>query len=109
MTSWTEAWIELLKKNGRTRNYIISKHAFLRMGERDISDDDLQRCSLEGQFLEHQGHGQNVKVLLQGECNDGSTFFMVVALAYPRPVIVTVGRFSDGIWEDLGAMKKRKK
>ncbi len=109
LTSWPEAWLELLKKTGRTRNYIISKHAFKRMGERDISDDDVQRCSLEGQYIEHQGHGRDLKILLQSECDDGSTFYMVVALSFPRPVIVTVCRFIDGIWDDLGPMKKRKK
>ena len=109
MPSWHEAWLELLKKTGRTRSYIISNHAFIRMGERDISDDDVQRCPLEGQYIEHQEHGQDLKVLLRGECDDGSTFYMVVALAFQRPVIVTVCRFKDEVWDDLGPMKKRKK
>ena len=109
MTSWRDAWLKLLRKAGRSRNYIYSNHAFKRMGERTISDDDVQRCSMEGQYIEHQEHGQDLKVLLQGECDDGSTFYMVVALVYPRPVIVTVCRFRDEIWDDLGAMKKRRK
>jgi hypothetical protein len=108
LTSWLEAWIVLLREIGRTRNYIISRHAFDRMGERDISEDDVHRCSLTGQYIEFQGHGRDLKILLQSECDDGSPFYMVIALAFPRPVIVTVCRFADGIWDDLGAMKKRK-
>ena len=91
MPTRPEAWLELLKKAGNARDYIISKHAFVRMGEREISDDDVQRCSLEGQYIEYQGHGQDLKVLLQSECDDGSTC-----------------RFKDEIWDDLGPMKKRK-
>ncbi|NQS74831.1 MAG: DUF4258 domain-containing protein [Peptococcaceae bacterium] len=108
LTSRPEAWLELLRKAGKTRSYIISKHAFNRMGERTISDDDVHRCSLEGHYIECQGHGQDLKVVLQGECEDGSVFYMVVALAFPRPVIVTVCRFKAEIWDDKGPMKKRK-
>lgn len=78
------------------------------MGERNISDDDVQRCLLEGQYIEHQDHGRDIKYLMQSECDDGSTFYMVVASTQPRPVIVTVCRFRDEIWEDLGPMKRRK-
>jgi hypothetical protein len=34
---------------------------------------------------------------------------MIVALRFPRPVIVTVCRFQDEAWEDLGPFKKRRK
>lgn len=108
MVSWLEAWLNYLRAAGKGRDYIISKHAHIRMGERNVSDDDVQRCLLEGQYLEHQDHGRDIKYLLQSECGDGSTFYMVVASAQPRPVIVTVCRFRDEVWEDLGPMKRRK-
>lgn len=108
MTSWNEAWLELIRASGKGRNYIISRHAHIRMGERDISDDDLQRCLMEGQYLEHQDHGKDVKYLLQSQCDDGTNFYLVIAYREPRPVIVTVCRFVEEAWDDLGPMKKRK-
>ena len=62
-----------------------------------------------GNILNTRGTAQDIKFLLQDTCDDGSVFYMVVALAYPRPVIVTVCRYMDGVWDDLGPMKKRKK
>ncbi|SFH40902.1 hypothetical protein SAMN05660649_05101 [Desulfotomaculum arcticum] len=63
---------------------------------------------LEGQYLEHQDHGRDIKYLLQNECDDGTIFYMVVASVQPRPVIVTDCRFRDEVWEDLGPMKRRR-
>ena len=67
MTSWHEAWLIILREAGRTRNYIISKHASDRMGLRDISEDEVHECSLTGQFIELQGYERDLKILLQGE------------------------------------------
>ncbi len=109
-------WIALLRKAARERNagnleegYIISRHALQRMGERGIAEEDITKCGLEGKVLETQDHGRDIKVLVQGVDSEGQDFYMVVALRFPRPVIVTVCRFRDEAWEDLGPFKKRRK
>ncbi|KKM11090.1 hypothetical protein SY88_10165 [Clostridiales bacterium PH28_bin88] len=108
-------WIALLRKAARERRagnkergYIISQHAFRRMGERGVAEEDITRCGLEGEVLENQDHGRDLKVLVQGVDAEGLDFYMVVALSFPRPVIVTVCRFQEEAWEDLGTFKKRR-
>lgn len=109
------AWIVLLRKAAKERRagkeeqgYIISQHAFRRMGERGIAEEDILRFALEGEVLETQDHGRDLKVLVQGVDGEGQGFYMVVALSFPRPVIVTVCRFREDAWEDLGPFKKRR-
>lgn len=98
-----------LRSAAKRRIYTISSHAFQRMGERAITEEDIEKCGLEGQVLEEQDHEGDVKLLVQGIDSEGEFFYMVVALAYPRPVIVTVCRFREEAWEDLGSTKKRKR
>jgi hypothetical protein len=109
------AWIVILRKAARerrdgqaARGYIISKHAFEMMGLRGIAEEDIMHCALEGEVLETQEHGRDFKVLVQGIDSEGQAFYMVVALSFPRPVIVTVCRFREDAWEDLGSFKKRR-
>ena len=101
-------WVALLRKAVEQRTHIISSHARIRMGERNVSEVDVSDCCLYGQVIEEQDHGRDVKVLLQGVDTNGEAFFIVVALKYPRPVIVTVSRFLDDTWGDLGQFKKRR-
>lgn len=98
-----------LRSAASQRSYVISRHAFQRMGERGITEEDIERCGRAGQVLERQGHGGDVKLLVQGTDGEGEVFFMVVALAYPRPVIVTVCRFREDVWEDLGSSTMRRR
>lgn len=101
-------WVVLLRKAAKERTYIISKHALQRMGERNIAEEDVNKCAAEGEVMEVQKHERDVKVLLSGVDADGKEFYLVVALRYPRPVIVTVCRFREEAWEDLGPFKKRR-
>ncbi len=73
-------WISLVRKAARQRAYKISKHAFQRMGERDVSEECLEKCLLEGEPLEEQDHGRDIKVLLKGEDENHQEFYAVVAL-----------------------------
>lgn len=102
-------WVVILREAAKRRTYIISGHARQRMGERDIAEEDLARCAAEGEVLEVQDHGRDVKVLVRGVDGEGCAFYIVAALAYPRPVIVTVCRFREEAWEDLGPFKRRKR
>jgi len=78
------------------------------MGERNIAEDEVARCAAEGKVLEVQHHGRDVKVLVEGVDGEGRKFYLVAALSFPRPVIVTVCRFREEAWEDLGPFKKRR-
>lgn len=100
-------WLVILRKAVENRNYIISGHAMRRMGEREITVADLESCFIVGEFIEDQGHGENVKALLKGLDCKNQEFYIVVALAFPKPVIVTVCRFQKDAWEDIGSFKKR--
>ncbi len=90
------------------QSYIISQHASQRMGERGIAEEDITKCALEGKLLETQDHDRDIKVLVQGVDSEDNEFYIVVALSYPRPVIVTVCRFREEAWDDLGRLKKRR-
>lgn len=69
-------WIVILQKAAKERTYIISRHAHQRMGERDIAEEDVARCAAEGQVLEVQDHGRDVKVLVQGVDGEGREFYL---------------------------------
>jgi len=81
-----------LRSAASQHSYLISQHAFQRMGERGITEEDVKRCALGGRIVGKQDHGGDVKLIVQGTDHDGEVFYMVVALAYPRPVVVTVCR-----------------
>jgi hypothetical protein len=102
-----QQWLVILRKAVENRSYIISSHATRRMGEREITVADLEACLTVGEFIEDQDHGENVKALLRGTDCKSQEFYTVVALAFPRPVIVTVCRFQKDAWEDMGPFKKR--
>ena len=104
-----EKWLVILREAVPGHSYIISTHAKSRMGERSISVFDIDRCALQGTFIESQDHGRDPIALIQGVDEEGEKFYMAVALRYPRPVIVTVCRFLEEAWEDLGQFKQRKR
>lgn len=104
MTPWTV----ILRKAAQDRSYLISKHAHQRMGQRCVSEEELAKCLSQGVELETQDHGRDIKVLLQGTDSNGKGFYIVAALSYPRPVVVTVCRFRDEAWEELDLRKEDK-
>ena len=102
-----QQWLTILRKAVENRSYIISSHAMRRMGEREITISDLESCLMVGEFLEDQDHGENVKALFRGIDCKSQEVYTIVALAFPRPVIVTICRFRKDAWEDIGSFKKR--
>jgi hypothetical protein len=103
-----EAWLVILRKAVGDCSYIISGHARDRMGERSISVQDLEECALHGNFIESQDHGQDLKALIQWVDEEGVDFYMVLALRYPAPIVVTVCRFREEAWADTDFFKRRK-
>lgn len=98
----------LLRSTAQERRFLISKHAFQRMGERGIDEEDVEKCALLGKVIESQDHGDDIKLLLQSMDFEGQDFYMIVALRHPEPsIIVTVCRFLKDVWGDQGSFRKR--
>jgi len=74
-------WIVFLRTAIKDSKYIISDHAFERMGQRGITIEDVERCVIEGQVVDKQGHGENVKWVLRERDEEGEIFFAIVALS----------------------------
>lgn len=103
-------WIAILRRAAENKSYVISRHAFARMGQNGISADEVEFCARTGEPIEVQFHGRDPKMLVQGVDDNGQQFYLVAALRYPEPpVIVTVCRFAGDAWNDLGRLKTRKR
>lgn len=90
-------------------HYVVSKHAQDRMAERKISLDKVIHCITEGENIEVQiGNELNdLKVLFQEGIKDKPEVYAVVA-DRDIPVIVTVCRTKDEVWECIGNALKRR-
>lgn len=91
----------------KCNNIKFSFHALQRMGERKIRDYKVLDCIQNGQYIEEQDHGDDIKVLFQSiEGEKG--FYTVVATSTP-PLVVSVCLFDEDVWEEVkGIMKRRK-
>lgn len=89
--------------------YAVSKHAFDRMAERKISLDKVIECITEGENIEVQigKKANDLKVLFQEGNKDKPEVYTVVA-DRDKPVIVTVCRTKDEVWEHMGEVLKRR-
>lgn len=90
-------------------HYVVSKHALDRMSERKVSLDRVINCITEGENIEVQiGNELNeIKVLFQEGNKDKPEVYAVVA-DRDIPVIVTVCRTKDEVWECIGNVLKRR-
>ncbi|MDU5723267.1 MAG: DUF4258 domain-containing protein [Clostridium butyricum] len=89
--------------------YVVSNHALDRMAERKVSLDKVINCITEGQNIEVQIGKEigDLKVLFQEGSKDKPQVYTVVA-ERERPVIVTVCRTKDEVWEHVGNVLKRR-
>lgn len=89
--------------------YLVSYHAQQRMAEREIEIEKVIECILEGERIEDQiGNEDNdFKVLFQEGNSERPEVYTVVA-DRDTPVIVTVCRTKDEVWECVGNLLKRR-
>jgi len=87
----------------------FSNHAIQRMGERKIEVEQVLECLKSGKIIEHQDHGQDIKVLFHTSNENESGFYVVVALADPYPLVVTVCNVKNEAWEYRDDFIKRRK
>jgi hypothetical protein len=76
-----------------------SNHAKCRMKERQIEDNKIIECILYGKVIELQLQFEDVHVVFQEATESKPEIYVVIAAAYPFPLVVTVCRTIDEVWE----------
>jgi hypothetical protein len=81
------------------------------MAERMISESEVYDALLNGKVLETQDRrlDKEVAVILQGPSQGEPEFYVVVVASYPTIRVVSVCRFKDDVWEDVGNLMKRRR
>lgn len=107
MNSIPEQWIrECVQKSWLD----YSGHAKCRMIERQIEDSKIIECILYGKVIELQPQFEDVHVVFQEATETKPEIYVIVAAAHPYPLVVTVCRTIDEVWECCnGRLKRRKK
>lgn len=104
---------EMAEKNIRQKVsdgfYLVSSHALDRMAERKISEEKVIECITDGKNIEVQigKEANDLKVLFQEENKEKPEIYTVVA-DRNKPVIVTVCRTKDEVWECVDNILKRR-
>ena len=87
----------------------FSEHALKRMGERKIKRSIILKAILNGNVIDEQDHGRDIKVIFQESSSEIPECYIVVAAAHPLPEVVTVCRTHDEVWEYINGRLKRRK
>lgn len=106
MTLIPEQYIRAFAKQ---RKLNFSKHSLDKMKERRIRDHQVYDCVCNGEMVEKQEHGRDVKIVFQEATDNQAGFYVVVAASYPLPEVVTVCLTWEEVWENLGTIMKRRK
>ena len=91
----------LRKQFSNLNGFSLTKHAEQRLDERDISYADIINCVFSGSIIEIQDHHRDPKVLIKGCKQDGTQFYIVMALTEEEPFIITVCRLDENVWEAM--------
>jgi hypothetical protein len=87
----------------------VSPHALQRMAEREIDIEKVLECILQGQTIEFQRDRatDDIKVLFQ-EATEKTPEIYVVVVALDTPLVITVCRTKDEVWECVANVLKRR-
>lgn len=98
-----------IRQKVKVGSYAVSKHASDRMAERKISLEKVIECITQGENIEVQiGKEVNdLKILFQEGNKEKPEVYTVVA-DREKPVIVTVCKTKDEVWEHVGNVLKRR-
>jgi len=83
-----------------------SLHAVERMAERCITDKEVENCVMFGEVIDEQYFGIDIKVLFQEAVSGKPNLYVVVADCNP-PVVITVCRVKDEVWDYVNGKMKR--
>lgn len=98
-----------IRKKVSEGNYIITTHAHERMAERKITEEKVIECITNGVNIETQ-IGKKIndfKILFQEGSKEKPEIYTVVA-DREKPVIVTVCRTKNEVWECVNNVLKRR-
>lgn len=87
----------------------FSDHARQRMIERSIEKEQIVECILRGKVIELQTQFKDVHVLFQEPTTGKPEIYVIVAAAYPFPLVVSVCRTEEEVWEYRDGYLKRRK
>lgn len=101
---------KIIRKNVEEGNYEITDHAFQRMNERKMDIEDVETCIVKGQTIEFQQDigTQDIKVLFQEYTDDNPGFYAVVKYSYDMPLIITVCRRDNEVWDCIDNILRRR-
>ncbi|MFW0892651.1 DUF4258 domain-containing protein [Clostridium perfringens] len=100
---------ENIRKKVSEGKYFMSSHALNRMSEREIPEDKVIECIINGKNIEAQ-IGKEIndfKILFQEGNKEKPEVYTVVA-DRDIPVIVTVCRTNSEVWECVDSILKRR-
>lgn len=100
---------KLIRKRVSDGLFDVSLHAIQRMSERQIEIEKVLESIIYGKSIDFQRDKStdNIKVLFQ-DSTDGVPEIYTVVAALDRPVIVTVCRTRDEVWECIENVLKRR-
>lgn len=100
---------KLIRKRVSEDCFDVSAHALQRMAERQLDIEKVLECILRGQTIEFQKDKatDDIKVLFQ-EATDKTPEIYVVVAALDTPLIITVCRTKDEVWECVDSVLKRR-
>lgn len=106
MKSIPEQWIRGCVQK---KLFGYTEHAKQRMQEREIETDKVIECILNGKVIGIQAKYEDIHVLFQEASKDRPEIYVVIA-ASSNPLVITVCRTQDEIWEYTdGLLTRRKK
>ena len=100
--------IVLLRRKFACKDFALTKHANQRCGERDVAIRGIENCIMSGEIIEEQTHGPDPKVLILGDKEDGTSFYIVVAITEDKPVVITVCGIDENVWEIVAGIIRRR-
>jgi hypothetical protein len=100
---------KLIRKRVSEDCFDVSGHAHKRMAERQIEIEKVLECILKGQTIEFQKDKvtDDIKVLFQ-EATDKAPEIYVAVAALDTPLIITVCRTKDEVWECIDNVLMRR-
>ncbi|KRQ86294.1 hypothetical protein ABG79_01917 [Caloramator mitchellensis] len=100
---------KMIRKKVIEGNFDVTEHAVKRMAEREIDMDQVLDCIIRGKTIEFQTDRRtnDIKVLFQEATASKPEVYTVVA-ALDTPLIITVCRTKEEVWECINNVLRRR-
>ncbi|MDS0526071.1 DUF4258 domain-containing protein [Clostridium sp. SHJSY1] len=100
---------KMIRKKVREGQFDFTDHAIERMSEREIDIDKVLECVIKGKTIEFQTDRRtnDIKVLFQEATGKKTEVYTVVA-ALDTPLIITVCKTKEEVWECVNDVLRRR-